>query len=162
MEDLDFINRDVGQAGGDASLHSPRPRRLDRLHRAAAHSLRPGRARALAGPGRASGQPVGTIGLLRQEVDGQALAEVGYRLDSTYWGRGFATEAARAVRDWAFTVRDEPVVISLIVPENHSSQAVARRLGMTLWRRWPRSGIDNSGLSAGALSAESRPVPNGP
>jgi len=144
MEDLDFIAE--MSAKPEVMRHFPAPYTRDDsiafIERQRARYVRDGHGLWLVRE-RASGRPVGTIGLLRQEVDGQALAEVGYRLDSTYWGRGFATEAARAVRDWAFTVRDEPVVISLIVPEHHSSQAVARRLGMTLWRRWPHSGIDH-------------------
>ena len=57
--------------------------------------------------------------------------EVGWRLAAAHWGNGYATEAAAAVRDLAFTTWDRPYVISLIRPVNVSSQAVARRIGMT-------------------------------
>jgi RimJ/RimL family protein N-acetyltransferase len=79
---------------------------------------------------RATGEPVGQIGLLRQMVDGVEEPEVGYLLHRAHWSRGLATEAAAAVRDWAFQVRGEPHVISLIRPENVPSQAVALRIGM--------------------------------
>jgi len=79
---------------------------------------------------RATGEPVGQVGLLRQIVDGVEEPEVGYLLDRRYWSRGLATEAAAAVRDWAFQTRGEPYVVSLIRPENLPSQAVALRIGM--------------------------------
>jgi RimJ/RimL family protein N-acetyltransferase len=56
---------------------------------------------------------------------------VGYLISRPFWRRGFATEAARACRDYAFMVLARDRVISLIRPENGPSQAVARRLGMT-------------------------------
>jgi [ribosomal protein S5]-alanine N-acetyltransferase len=80
---------------------------------------------------RATGEPVGQVGLLRQIVDGVEEPEVGYLLHHPHWSRGLATEAAAAVCDWAFEVRKEPYVISLIRPENLPSQAVALRIGMT-------------------------------
>ena len=79
---------------------------------------------------RQSGEPVGQVGLLTQLVDDAREPEVGYLLHRPYWHRGYATEAAAVVRDYAFAVRGHPYVISLIRPENAPSQAVARRLGM--------------------------------
>lgn len=77
---------------------------------------------------------MGRIGLLAQEVDGVSEVEVGYALAEEFWGRGYAIEAARACRDWAF--RNLPVdhVISLILPENRLSIRVAERNGMTPWK----------------------------
>jgi ribosomal-protein-alanine N-acetyltransferase len=80
---------------------------------------------------RATGQPVGQVGLLRQEVDGVFETEIGYLLHTPFWHQGLATEAARGVRHYAFTALDRSRVISLIRPANMPSQAVARRLGMT-------------------------------
>src|SRR6266498_3929353 len=37
------------------------------------------------------------------DVGGQPEVEIGYRLARSAWGNGYATEAARAVRDFAFT-----------------------------------------------------------
>jgi RimJ/RimL family protein N-acetyltransferase len=61
--------------------------------------------------------------LWRRSPDG--IPELGWALDRAQWGRGYATEAAWAVRDWLGR-RD---VISLIAPGNSRSEAVARRLG---------------------------------
>jgi RimJ/RimL family protein N-acetyltransferase len=79
---------------------------------------------------RKSGDYLGHIGLLPQEVEGSAYIEVGYWLRRRFWGRGFATEGARALRDVAFRRLDVPKVVSLIHPENVPSQAVALRNGM--------------------------------
>jgi RimJ/RimL family protein N-acetyltransferase len=61
--------------------------------------------------------------------------ELGYVLERAVWGRGLATEAARAVVDWAFANLEVEYVISAIQSENARSQAVAARLGMAVVRR---------------------------
>jgi len=55
--------------------------------------------------------------------------EVGWGLISTYWGRGYAYEAAKASMDYAFDVLGWDEVCHVIAPENRSSQALAQRLG---------------------------------
>jgi RimJ/RimL family protein N-acetyltransferase len=50
-------------------------------------------------------------------------------LGRPYWGKGFATEAARAAMDYAFTTQPVERLISCIDPQNAASQAVAQRLG---------------------------------
>ena len=79
---------------------------------------------------RGDGSPIGQIGLVLQTVDGAPVPEVAYLVHRPYWRRGYAAEAARGVRDHAFTVLGYPRVISLIRPENTPSQGVARTLGM--------------------------------
>lgn len=74
--------------------------------------------------------PVGQVGLVLQTIEGQKRAEVGWLLDRPHWGKGYATEAAAAVRDAAFTRWNYPEVISLIRPTNTPSQRVAERIGM--------------------------------
>jgi RimJ/RimL family protein N-acetyltransferase len=78
------------------------------------------------------GEPVGQVGLVRQHVDGIAEDEVGYLIARRHWRRGFAAEAAGATRDHAFEVLGRRRLISLIRPVNLPSQAVARKLGMTV------------------------------
>jgi RimJ/RimL family protein N-acetyltransferase len=56
--------------------------------------------------------------------------EIGYRLHPDYWNCGLITEAARAVRDHAFTDLKLPRVISLINPENMPSRRVAEKNAM--------------------------------
>lgn len=79
---------------------------------------------------KASGSPVGQIGLMMQTVQGKRRPEIGWLLDRRHWGKGYATEAAIAVRDAAFSRWHYPEVISLIRPTNTASQKVAERIGM--------------------------------
>ncbi len=84
---------------------------------------------------RSDGAFLGICGLLRQEVDGELLIEIGYHFQRRHWGHGYATEAATALRDYAFDSLSLPCVVSLIVPDNAPSIAVARRNGMSLWKQ---------------------------
>lgn len=79
----------------------------------------------------ATGTPVGQVGLILQMVEGAKRPEIGWLLDRPQWGKGYATEAATAVRDAAFTRWNYPEVISLIRAGNVASQRVAERIGMT-------------------------------
>lgn len=76
---------------------------------------------------RATGQFVGRAGLWRPE--GWPGLEVGWVLASPQWGRGLATEAARAAVDHAFGTLGVERVISLIDPDNAPSARVAERVG---------------------------------
>ncbi len=63
------------------------------------------------------------------QPDGWPGTEVGYALHPEAFGRGYATEACAAAMDWAFNELGWTEVIHSISPDNHASQAVARRLG---------------------------------
>jgi len=78
---------------------------------------------------------IGDCGLVQQNVEGISLLEVGYHLRRDQWGRGYATEAARACLDYAFRNMDADKVISLIRPENLPSRRVAERNGMRIERQ---------------------------
>ncbi len=78
---------------------------------------------------REDGAFVGRSGLWWPE--GWPGLEVGWVLAREHWGRGYATEAGAAARDWAFGHLDADRVIALIDADNDRSAAVARRLGMT-------------------------------
>jgi len=79
---------------------------------------------------RDDGRFIGRIGLARRFVNGKGEIEVGYMLRREDWGHGYATEAARACRDWAFQRLGVARVISLIRPGNLRSVEVAKRNGM--------------------------------
>ena len=55
--------------------------------------------------------------------------ELGYTLDPAAWGQGFASEAARCVRDYARDVRQLAYTVSAILPSNARSRRVAERGG---------------------------------
>ncbi len=77
-----------------------------------------------------SGAFVGSVGFW--EPEGWPGFELAWALARRFWGQGFATEAARAALDHAFTVWRKDRVISLIHPENRASARVAERLGQSL------------------------------
>jgi ribosomal-protein-alanine N-acetyltransferase len=74
---------------------------------------------------------IGFCGLSRfPDVGGQPETEIGYRLARAHWGRGFATEAARAVRDHGFEALNLVRLISIIDPRNIASIRVAEKAGL--------------------------------
>ena len=79
---------------------------------------------------RASGQLAGRTGIINP-ADWPG-PEVGYLLGKPWWGRGYATEGARAAMDWGFRELGFADLLSLIDPANQASIAVATRLGESL------------------------------
>ena len=79
---------------------------------------------------RASGVFIGRAGIINP-ADWPG-PEVGYLLGRTWWGRGYATEAARSAMDWGFREIGFAELLSLIDPANRASIAVATRLGESL------------------------------
>ena len=79
---------------------------------------------------RDSGQLVGRVGCWRPE--GWPGLELAWTLRRQFWGKGYATEAASAALDVAFSHLAQPHVISMIHCENEPSIRVAKRLGMRL------------------------------
>ena len=76
---------------------------------------------------RATGDVIGQCGLSR--VDELQAIELDYSLAQAYWGRGLATEAARAAVRHAFETLELPCLIALIMAGNLPSRRVAERLG---------------------------------
>ena len=83
---------------------------------------------------RSSGEMIGDCGIIRQNVEDEYLYEIGYHLRRDHWGKGLATEAAVACREWGFANLQADRLISLIRPENVPSRRVAERNGMTIWK----------------------------
>ena len=75
------------------------------------------------------GARVGQAGLLRAEIDGAPAVEIGWWLAPFAWGRGYATEAATALRDFAFAELRLERLSVVLYAENAKSVAVARRIG---------------------------------
>ena len=79
---------------------------------------------------RESGEPVGQIGLIPEEIEGRSHLGIGWMLRKEFQHRGYATEAARGCLNFAFRQRNAGRVVADIRPENTSSLRVAARLGM--------------------------------
>jgi len=79
-----------------------------------------------------TGEFIGRCGLLPWTIEERQEVEVAYLLDKRYWGQGLATEAAQAIRDYAFAHLPISRLICLVDPENEASRHVAQKIGMTL------------------------------
>jgi ribosomal-protein-alanine N-acetyltransferase len=82
---------------------------------------------------KATGEFIGFTGLSvpRFEAAFMPTVEVGWRLARSAWGKGFATEAARASLDCGFGEHGLDEVVSFTTETNAPSRAVMHRLGMT-------------------------------
>jgi ribosomal-protein-alanine N-acetyltransferase len=83
---------------------------------------------------KSSGELIGDCGLVMQKVEGISEVEIGYHVQRALWGKGLATEAAMACRDYGFERLNVGRLISLIRPENLSSRRVAEKNGMSVWK----------------------------
>ena len=84
-----------------------------------------------------TGAFIGDCGLTLQNIDGETLPEIGYHINKKYWRRGFAKEAARAVRDWAFQNTRYDALYSYMNDTNIASRATAAANGMRKVREYP-------------------------
>lgn len=76
------------------------------------------------------GEFVGDCGLTWQDANGTKKLEVGYHVAPRWQGRGMASEAAAACRDFARDHAGVRELIALIHPDNRASQRVAEKIGM--------------------------------
>lgn len=83
---------------------------------------------------KATGELVGTV-ILKQLPDGEGRStgdwEVGWHLKRLSWGKGYATEAGRALLNYGFGELKLPVIYAVAHPENQASIRVMERLGMS-------------------------------
>ncbi|MGH3378164.1 MAG: GNAT family N-acetyltransferase [Actinoallomurus sp.] len=63
----------------------------------------------------------------------ESAVEIGWWVDPRSWGQGFATEAARALRDEAFTDLAAERLVARYQPANAASGRVMVKLGMNVW-----------------------------
>ena len=86
---------------------------------------------------RDTGAVIGDCGLTMQEIDGEMLPEIGYHIHKRYWRRGYAHEAAAAVRDWAFAHTAFDCLYAYMKYTNAASCAAAASVGMEKVREYP-------------------------
>ena len=82
---------------------------------------------------RSTGDFVGRAGMHWPERADWPGIEIGWAFHPRSWGKGYATEAGVAAVEYAFAHHDVDALYSVILPENERSQAVAQRLGFTLF-----------------------------
>jgi len=87
---------------------------------------------------------IGDCGLEHTEFEGKPCVEIGYDFLSKYWNHGYATEAAKAVRDYAIKELniDSRSICSFIRKNNIASQRVSEKIGMQRIREFKADDID--------------------
>ena len=93
---------------------------------------------------------IGVVGLETVSYDAHftPAIEVAWRLARVHWGKGYATEAARAALDYGFAQLGLDEIVAITVPANGRSRRVMERLGMT---RAAEDDFDHPRLPEGPL-----------
>nr|WP_272211469.1 GNAT family N-acetyltransferase [Marinicella sp. W31]MDC2877359.1 GNAT family N-acetyltransferase [Marinicella sp. W31] len=92
---------------------------------------------------RETGEVIGFAGLnddYSANIMPEGTPEIGWRMAVRYWGKGYASEAARAMIDLAFGAHRHDQIVAFAVAGNSRSIAVMKRLGM---RRDPEGDFDH-------------------
>jgi RimJ/RimL family protein N-acetyltransferase len=81
---------------------------------------------------KSTGEMIGFIGLnyVTMPVHFAPAVEIGWRLDSPFWGQGYATEGAKAALEHGFNQCHLDEIVAFTVPKNQRSRSVMERLGM--------------------------------
>jgi RimJ/RimL family protein N-acetyltransferase len=83
---------------------------------------------------KSTGEQIGRCGPMFKEIEGVPEVELGYAFPRQHWGKGYATEAAKAVLEHCFRVAGQRRVVAIIDPGNHASIRVATKAGMAFER----------------------------
>lgn len=96
---------------------------------------------------KSDGTFIGFTGLLTPDFEAHftPAVEIGWRLASAYWGRGYATEAARCVLHHAFMDIGLEEVVSFSAVANAQSRRVMEKIGL---HHNPKDDFDNPKLAA--------------
>ena len=91
-------------------------------------------------------QMIGQCGITMQMWKKEEVMEIGYLFNRKYWHQGYAIEAAKACKKYAFEVLKADEICSIIRDTNIASQNVAKRNGMKVVDTWVKHyrGVDMS------------------
>ncbi len=84
-----------------------------------------------------TGEMIGDCGLTLQNIKGEILPEIGFHIRRDCQRKGYAKEAAKAVRDWAFRNTDYPALYSYCKYTNEPSFRTAESIGMRFACEYP-------------------------
>ena len=103
-----------------------------------------------------TGEPIGICGLLKR--DGLPDPDIGFAFQRAHWSKGYAFEAAAAVRDYARDVLHLPRLLAITDPANTSSRRLLERLGLGYVR--PTTAAEGTpDLALYAVSFDTMPPP---
>ena len=88
-----------------------------------------------------NGKHIGDVGLIEKTLENKPIIELVYFFNFDYWGKGYASEAATALVDFAREQKDIERLTALIHPENKASEKVAQKILM----KYERNAMTNSG-----------------
>ena len=93
---------------------------------------------------------IGFVGLLhrtKEEFDAPFMpaTEIGWRLSSKHWNKGYATEAALAVLEYGFTQLNLEEIVSFTVVNNKASRRIMEKIGL---QHHPTEDFDHPKLEA--------------
>ena len=84
-----------------------------------------------------TGEMIGDCGLTLQNINGEMLPEIGFHIRRDCQRKGYAKEAAMAVRNWAFRNTDYPALYSYCKYTNEPSFRTAESIGMHFACEYP-------------------------
>ena len=90
---------------------------------------------------RETGELVGDVCLQPAEVESEHVVEIGWTMLPSRWGRGYATEAARAAVAFGFGDAGLDEIVAFTLRHNRASRRVMEKLGMTYDRDFERAGL---------------------
>ncbi len=86
---------------------------------------------------------IGDCGITLQNIDGEILPEIGFHVIGECRGKGYATEAAIACREYAINTLKYRAVYSYTRAENSASRKVALKSGMKEIKKYLKDGIEH-------------------
>lgn len=102
-----------------------------------------------------TGEMIGDCGLTLQNIEGEMLPEIGYHIRADQQRKGYAGEAAAAVRDWAFENTPYQALYSYCKYTNTASYKTAESIGMRFLKEYPDE--DNGITHVSVIRKDERP-----
>ena len=99
---------------------------------------------------KSTGEFMGFVGIADQDISGVAFMpcqEIGWRLDKKYWGKGYASEAAKVVLNFGLADIGLPEIYSYAAKSNLPSINVMRKIGL---RERPDLAFEHPKIAAGS------------
>jgi len=87
---------------------------------------------------------IGQCGILKIDIDGHPVPEIGYHVNKQYWNKGLATEAAGKCLEYGFDVLALEEIFIHTYVKNVPSRRVAEKLRMQIRKEWDKK-VDPSG-----------------